>query len=175
MRKNPVVFLSLLLVVMTMPCRAQAASEQDNNKKLARAFFEEVLGQGKLENYADSHAPDFVGHGSERDFTLAEDLAAAREERTALPDMQMAVNRMVAEGDLVAVHWTAWGTNTQPGMGLPATGKKIKVSGMTIFRFKSGKISEEWGVWCMLSVLKQAGLLCTGLEAKLPAHDPKNP
>jgi len=175
MRKNPVVFLSLLLVVATMPCHAQSASEQDNNKKLARAFFEEVLGQGKLENYADSHAPDFVGHGSERDFTLAEDLAAAREERTALPDMQMAVNRMVAEGDLVAVHWTAWGTNTQPGMGLPATGKKIKVSGMTIFRFKSGKISEEWGVWCMLSVLKQAGLLCTGLEAKLPAHDPKNP
>jgi len=176
MRKNPVVLLSLLLTVMTMPCRAQA-SEQHNNKKVARAFFEEVLGQGKLENYAESHAPDFVGHGSERDFTLAEDMAAAREERTALPDMQMAVNRMVAEGDLVAVHWTAWGTNTQPGMGLPATGKKIKVSGMTIFRFKSGKISEEWGVWCMLSVLKQVGLLCppngpTGQEPKVPTHDP---
>jgi steroid delta-isomerase-like uncharacterized protein len=157
-RRSAAVLLSLLLVVMMMPCRAQAGSEQDNNKKVSRAFFEEVLGQGKLENYAESHAPDFVGHGSDRDFTLAEDMAAAREERGAMPDMQIAVNHMVAEGDLVAVRWTAWGTNTQPGMGLPATGKKIKVSGMTIFRFKAGKISEEWSAWDMLSVLKQAGL-----------------
>jgi len=66
----------------------------------------------------------------------------------------------VAEGDLVVVHWTAWGTNTQPGMGLPATGKPVNVSGMTLFRFKGGKISDEWNAWSMLSVLKQLGLLC---------------
>ncbi len=159
MRRNPAALLSLLLVVMTTPYRAQAASEQENNKKVARAFFEDVIGTGKLENYAKSHAPDFVAHGSDGDYTLADDSAAARDERTALPDVQIAVNRMVAEGDLVAVHWTAWGTNTQPGMGLPATGKKIRVSGITIFRFKAGKISEEWSAWNMLSALKQAGCI----------------
>jgi len=150
--------LSLLLVAIAIPCQAQRANEQEKNKTAARTFFEEVVGQGKLEKYSESHATDFVAHGSERDYGLAEDMAAAREERTAMPDMQIAVNRMVAEGDLVAVHWTAWGTNTQPGMGLPATGKKIKVSGMTSFRFKAGKISEEWSTWNMFSVLKQAGL-----------------
>ncbi len=158
MLKKPTFPLLFLLVAMTIPCRAQSPSEQDKNKTIARVFFEEVLGQGKLEKYSESHTPDFVAHGSEQDFSLAEDMAAAREERTAMPDMQVAVNRMVAEGDLVAVHWTAWGTNTQPGMGLPATGKKIRVSGITIFRFKAGKISEEWSAWNMLSVLKQAGL-----------------
>ena len=119
-----------------------------------------MLSQGKLERYSDFHTADFVGHGSERDFTLAEDLAAAREERAAVPDMLIAVNHIMAEGDMVVVHWTVSGTNTQPGMGLPATGKSIKTSGMTLFRFRAGKISEEWGVWCMLSVLKQVGLLC---------------
>ncbi len=158
MLKKPALPLVLLLLAMTIPCQAQPPSEQDKNKTVARLFFEDVLGQGKLEKYSDSHTPDFVAHGAERDFSLAEDIAAAREERTAMPDMQIAVNRMVAEGDLVAVHWTAWGTNTQPGMGLPATGKKIRVSGITIFRFKAGKISEEWSAWNMLSVLKQAGL-----------------
>jgi steroid delta-isomerase-like uncharacterized protein len=68
---------------------------------------------------------------------------------------------MVAEKDLVAVFWTASGTNTQPGMGLPATGKKIRTSGMTLFRFKAGKIVEEWSVWDMLSVMQQAGVLPT--------------
>jgi len=156
--KPAVVLSSLLLLVITIPCQAQSASEQEKNKTVARTFFEEVLGQGKLERYSESHTADFVAHGTEHDFTLAEDMAAAREERTAMPDMQIAVNHMVAEGDLVAVHWTAWGTNTQPGMGLPATGKRIKVSGVTIFRFKAGKISEEWSAWDMLSVLQQAGL-----------------
>jgi steroid delta-isomerase-like uncharacterized protein len=158
MLKKCALALFVLLLATTLPSPAQPASEQERNKTVARLFFEEVLGQGKLEKYPESHTPDFVAHGSDRDATLAEDMSAAREERTAMPDMQVVVNHMVAEGDFVAVHWTAWGTNTQPGMGLPATGKKIRVSGMTIFRFKAGKISEEWSAWNMLSVLKQAGL-----------------
>lgn len=152
-------FLLFFFVLATIvPRHAQAATEQEKNKAVARQFFEEVLSRGKLDKYSDSHTTDFVGHGTERDFTLDEDMSAAREERTAMPDMQVAVNLVLAEGDLVAVHWTAWGTNTRPGMGLPATGRKIRVSGITIFRFKAGKISEEWSAWNMLSVLKQAGL-----------------
>ena len=161
MLKKPALVLSLFLVtMMTLPCQAQSASEQEKNKAVARTFIEEVIGQGKLEKYSDFHTADFVGHSADHDFTLAEDLATAREERKALPDMQIAVNHMVAEGDMVVVHWTVWGTNTQPGMGLPATGKPIKLSGMTLFRFREGRISEEWNAWCMLSALKQVGLLC---------------
>jgi len=160
MQKKCAFVLSLLVVAMTLPGQAQTASEQEKNKVVTRTFVEEVLSQGKLEKYSDFHTADFVGHGAERDFTLAEDLAAAREERKAFPDLQGGVNHMVAEGDLVVVHWTLRGTNTQPGMGLPATGKPIKISGMTLFRFKGGKISEEWNAWSMLSVLKQLDLLC---------------
>ncbi len=158
MPKKPAFLLVLCFLATLGPCHAQSAKEQEKNKTVARQFFGEVLSQGRLEKYSESHTADFVAHGADRDFTLAEDMSAAREERTAMPDMQVAVNHLLAEGDLVAVHWTAWGTNTQPGMGLPATGKKIRVSGMTIFRFKAGKISEEWSAWDMLSVLRQAGL-----------------
>jgi len=174
MQKMCAFVLSLLVVAMTLPGQAQTASEQEKNKAVARAFVE-VMNQGKLENYSDLHTADFVGHGAERDFTLAEDLAAAREERKAFPDLQGTVNHIVAEGDLVMVHWTLRGTNTQPGMGLPATGKPIRISGMTLFRFKGGKISEEWNAWSMLSVLKQVGLLCAGEEPKFPTHDPSRP
>jgi steroid delta-isomerase-like uncharacterized protein len=180
MQKKCAFVLSLLVVAMSLPGQAQPASEKEKNKTVARTFFEEVLGQGKLERYSESHTADFVAHGSEGDYTLAEDLEMAREERKALPDMQFAVNHMVAEGDLVVVHWTVWGTNSQSGMGLPATGKPVKTSGMTLFRFRAGKISEEWNAWSMLSVLKQVGLLCppkgpAGQEPKSPAHDPTNP
>jgi steroid delta-isomerase-like uncharacterized protein len=147
----------LLLFAIAMPAVAQRAKEQERNKQTARSFFD-VLDQGRLDKYADSHAKDFVAHGRDRDATLEEDMAAAKEERKALPDMRMKVNQILAERDLVAVHWTVSGTNTQAGMGFPATGKTIKIDGMTLFRFRDGKICEEWSAWDMLSVLRQAGL-----------------
>ncbi len=152
------VLLWMCVVFLSLPVVTKAATEQEKNKAVARSFFEEVIDQGRLDKYAESHAADFVVHGRTHDGTLAEDMAAAKEERKALPDMRLKVNQMVAEGDLVAVYWTASGTNTQEGMGFPATGKKITVPGMTIFRFKNGKISEEWGVFDMSSAMQQAGL-----------------
>ncbi len=151
--------LLLALSAMCMPAMAQQGGEQEKNKQIARSFFEEVLDQGRFDLYAESHAKDFVAHGENRDGTLDDDMAAAREERKALPDMRVKVNQILADRDLVAVYWNVSGTNTQAGMGFPATGKKIKIDGMTIFRFKAGKISEEWSVWDMLSVMRQAGLL----------------
>ena len=154
----------LVFSVLLVACNAAWArptNDQDKNKEIARTFFEEVIGQNHLERYAESHAKDFVAHGKDHDANLEEDMAAAKEERQALPDMKIRVNQILAERDLVAVYWTAWGTNTQPGMGFPATGKKISVDGMTIFRFKAGKISEEWGVWSLLDARRQAGILCS--------------
>jgi steroid delta-isomerase-like uncharacterized protein len=145
------------MALLVLASAAQAASPAVN-RRVALEFFEQVLSQGHLERYADSHAPNFVAHGG-RDATLEEDMAAAREQRKALPDMVVAVKHSVAENDLVAVHWTASGANTQAAAGLPGQGKKIQTNGMTIFRFKEGKIIEEWSVWDMYSALRQAGVL----------------
>jgi len=154
-----VAILCVFFTALCLTAAAQKPTEQESNKEVARNFFEQVLDQGHLEKYAESHAPDFVAHGSTHDGTLEEDMAAAREERKALPDMRMKINEIIAERDLVLVYWTISGTNTHEGMGLPATGKKITLPGMTLFRFKAGKMIEEWGVWCMLSAMQQAGLL----------------
>jgi steroid delta-isomerase-like uncharacterized protein len=152
------VSLGACVLLLSLPAITKAATEQEKNKAIARSFFEQVLDQGHLEKYAESHADDFVAHAGDHDATLAEDMAAAKEERKALPDMRVKVNQMVAEADLVVVYWTSSGTNSQEGMGFPATGKKITVPGMTIFRFKNGKISEEWSVFDMSSAMQQAGL-----------------
>jgi len=151
------IFCSALWFLFCLPVMAQN-SQPDKNKQIARSFFEQVLDQGRFDQYAESHAKDFVAHAGDHDATLEEDIAAAKEERQAMPDMRITVNQILSDGDLVAVYWTASGTNTQAGMGFPATGKKIKIDGMTLFRFKAGKISEEWSVWDMLSVMRQAGL-----------------
>jgi hypothetical protein len=46
---------------------------------------------------------------------------------------------------LVAVHWTFRGTHTHGGYaGLPATGTKVLMTGITIWRIVDGKITDEW-------------------------------
>jgi steroid delta-isomerase-like uncharacterized protein len=151
--------LALLLLALTVMLSAPVTAKdvEASNKAVARSFFEDVLDKGKLEDYAKSHAPDFVAHSEGRLASLEEDMTAAREQ--ALPDMRVKVNHIVAEGDLVSVYWTASGTNTAAGWGIPATGKSVSVNGMTLFRFERGLIQEEWSVFNMYSIMKQLGLL----------------
>jgi steroid delta-isomerase-like uncharacterized protein len=156
MRRFALLLLALSVVISApVPAKDVAA----RNKEVARSFFEDVLDKGRLEDYSKSHAPDFIAHAEGRAASLEEDMAAAREQRKALPDMRVEVSHIVAEGDLVSVYWIASGTNTAPGWGMPATGKSVSVHGMTLFRFERGLIQEEWSIFNEYSILKQLGLV----------------
>ena len=150
-------FLALLLSFAATA--AAAGSPQDANKAIARRVFAEIFNQGKFDVAARIYAPDFVNHGHDRDIGLAEDQAAARGWKQAFPDLDMRVDQIIAEGDRVCVLWTGRGTNTGTGNGLPATGKKGELRGMTLWRISGGRIHEEWSEFDYASMLKQLGLM----------------
>lgn len=131
----------------------------ERNKAVARRLFEEVFGpHWRIELVDQIHTPDFVVHTARGTVSLEENRASVAGWKAAAPDLVMRVEHMVAEGDLVAVHWIGTGTNTGEGNGLPATGRRVEARGMTLFRFRDGRIAEEWGVVDMLSALRQLGL-----------------
>jgi steroid delta-isomerase-like uncharacterized protein len=136
-----------------------ASSLQEQNKAIARRAFEEILSHGRFELAKELYARDFVNHGIHRDVTLEEDQTALRGWHQAFPDVAVTAEKLMAEGDLVTVYWIARGTNTGTGNGLPATGKKVKLSGITIWRIADGKIKEEWSAFDQLSMMQQLGLL----------------
>lgn len=140
--------------------RVAAEAEVEKNKAVARRFLQEAFGpRWSLELVEELHTPDFVLHTRSGEMGLREDREALLGWRVASPDLTMRVDGIVGEGDAVAVRWTATGTNTGAGNGLPATGRPFSTSGTTFWRFKDGKIAEEWGVVDMLSLLKQLGQL----------------
>ena len=145
-------FATMLLVLMTLPC---LGDETAINKALAKRVYEEGLSRGI---FTVPYTEDFIGHGGARTFTHEDGLNEAKGWRSAFPDLVVNVDLMVAEGDLVAVRWTARGTNTGTGNGIPATGRKVEVSGTAIFRFEDGEIAEEWTSANTLGLLKQLGL-----------------
>lgn len=137
------------------PAARAAAPEQ--NKAMARRVYEEGLSQGRFEV---PYTSDFIGHGGGvATFTHEQGMAEARGWRKAFPDLNVTVDLIVAEGDLVSVRWTARGTNTGSGNGIPATGKQVQTSGITMFRFADGAIAEEWTAGNQLGLMRQLGLL----------------
>ena len=138
---------------------AYASSLQQQNKAIATRAFEEILSKGRFELAEQLYAKDFVNHGIHRDATLEEDQAALKGWHQAFSDIAIVPKKLIAEGDLVTVYWVARGTNTGAGNGLPATGKKAELAGITIWRIVDGKIKEEWSAFDQLSMMQQLGLL----------------
>jgi steroid delta-isomerase-like uncharacterized protein len=125
-------------------------TNEERNKAIALRVFEEIFNQGKFSVADEIYAPDFKNNGLDasgrhRYADLKTDQDAVHAEKKAFPDLKMTVDNMVAEGDLVAVHWTFRGTHTHDGYaGLPATGTKVLMTGITIWRIVDGKITDEW-------------------------------
>ena len=79
--------------------------------------------------------------------------------RGAMPDIHWTIEETIAEADKVMVRFTMSGTQTQPLMGLPPTGKSIQVTAMNIYQLKDGKIVKEHGLPDFFSLLNQLGVL----------------
>jgi steroid delta-isomerase-like uncharacterized protein len=136
-----------------------ASSLQEQNKAIARRAFDEILSAGRYELAEQLYAKDFVNHGLHSNASLEEDQTALKGWHAAFPDVVIVPEKLIAEDDLVTIYWTARGTNTGTGNGLPATGKKAELAGITIWRIVDGKIKEEWSAFDQLSMMRQLGLL----------------
>jgi steroid delta-isomerase-like uncharacterized protein len=129
---------------------------------LARRFVEEVYNAGDLALLDELCAPDYAVHDPA--VPQAHDVAGYKEALqtfrfTAMPDLRMTIEDLIAAGDRVTVRWTARGTMTGELLGMAPTGKATTVAGMTIHRVANGKLAETWWNWDALGMMQQLGLL----------------
>lgn len=164
MRKSYVWILLFGLVLLAALNAAASNRACEENKAVARQLFEVALNQDNWDVYNKIHTADFVAHAGTRSESLEGDLKSAKGWRQAFPDGRYTIEQVVAEGDFVVVRFTGRGTNTGAGNGLPATGKPIELTGVTIFRFTGGKIAEEWTEYDRMSLMRQLGLLPGGVH-----------
>ena len=149
------VYVALLLIAGQL----FGSTLQEQNKAIAKRAFEEILSHGRFELAEQLYAKDFVNHGIHSNASLQEDQTALKGWHAAFPDVVVVPEKLIAEDDLVTIYWIARGTNTGTGNGLPATGKKAELAGITIWRIVNGKIKEEWSAVDQLSMMKQLGLI----------------
>ncbi|MDQ3444183.1 MAG: ester cyclase [Chloroflexota bacterium] len=75
----------------------------------------------------------------------------------AFPDLRVAVEDMVADGDRIAVRYSIYGTHRGDALGIPATGQAAESTGMDCFRIANGKIAERWAEMDFTGLLVRIG------------------
>jgi len=132
------------------------------NKTIIRRLYAEVWNERKLEVVDEllsaSHAlNDPIVSGSQVGPELYKRRVA--ELTTGFPDLCFTVEDMIAEGEKVVACWTISGTHKGEYTGIPGTGKKIFLEGITIHHIKKGKILDSYARWDVLGLMQQLGAI----------------
>ena len=123
---------------------------------------EEAWLRNDLAALDDLIAPDLVSHDVTPGLPPGRDGAKAGHSAflASFPDRTLTIDHLIGEGDLVAVHTTGTATHTgAPFLGVPASGKRVTLESMSIYRVKDGKIVEHWGVNAALNLMMQLGAM----------------
>ena len=130
--------------------------------------FAEAVNTGKFDLFKEAVSPENVDHdpapgqvpGPEGYRMFFSGL------RNAFPDLSVAPETLVADDESIAFAYTITGTQNGPFMGIAPTGKKIKIRGMQISKFKDGKMVERWGSSDELGMLQQLGVAALPAQAR---------
>ena len=137
-------------------------SATEENKVITRRFNDAVQSFWRTGSFDALEAvitSDFVHHGP----GLPPDLAGLKQMlplfRAAIPDLEITVEDIIAEGDKVFDRVSWRGTHQGELMGIPPTGKQVTVTEMHICRIVGGKVAERWSQWDALGMLQQLGAI----------------
>lgn len=130
----------------------------------ARRLYDRI-NAGDIDGFARDLADDFVEHEETPGLAPTKDGVKSffRMQLAAFPDLRLAVQDVVADGDKVVARVRYTGTQHGEFMGMPATGKSVEVQLIDIFRFgDDGRVREHWGVIDLLTMMQQLGVVPAG-------------
>ena len=130
----------------------------EENKELVRRHYEAANNHDATAAYAVV-SQDCIFHLGGRDFSVAQAKEFDRAWLTAFPDASYTIEKMIAEGDLVAFRIIARGTHLGELFGHAATGKKMTMTNANWFRVANGQLVEFWASSDRLALMQQLGLI----------------
>jgi steroid delta-isomerase-like uncharacterized protein len=139
--------------------KAQAEIEEQN-KEIVKRYWE-AWGKGDFEAFKELLAPNYVYYfpsRSTKPISREESIEFGKMMHNAFPDVTFSIEEMIAVGDKVISRFIFRGTHEGESQGIPATGNKIEVSGITIMRIENGKVVEEREEYDTLGEMQQLGM-----------------
>lgn len=131
----------------------------EENVALMRRWFKEVWNEGRVQTIYDLMAENVIGIGQDAPGveirSPADFVALYNRLRGAFPDIKFTLEDIFGLDDKVVVRWSAVMTHTGDHLGMPATNKPVRITGITIAQIEKGKITRGWDNWDHLAMAQQ--------------------
>ncbi len=146
----------------SIPLPGSGTMSAKRNVALIRHLYEEI-DKGNEAVLEKVYASGFIKHDAASESPSPPGLSALKEGfarfAAAFPESEHIIEDIVAEGDKVVVRVTGRGVHRGEYLGVAPTGKRVRMSGIAIYRIAGGKIVEEWSVSDRLTFHRQLGLI----------------
>jgi predicted SnoaL-like aldol condensation-catalyzing enzyme len=120
-----------------------------SNRALAIRWFEEVWNQKRVDTIHELLAADAPGHMEGQEVQGPRDFLPVHQQMLqAMPDLEVEIEDVLADGDDAVVRWT-----------IRALNGRMTFSGMTWFKFRDGQIVEGWDRWNHSAFVQRLQLL----------------
>jgi len=133
----------------------------EENKTIVRSFFQTLWNEKQLDRIDEFVARNYIDGNPVPG--QAAGLEGAKQKWimyfAGIPDLNAKIEDLVAEGDKVVVRFTMHGTHHGTLLGVPPTGKRIRVTGISIYRLVDGKVAEHWEEGDRLGLFQQLGVI----------------
>ena len=127
-------------VTMTPPLR--------RNKELLSRYIDIVLNGRDVSRFEEVVATDFVARRGDQTLQGIDTLRKQMESWwEAFPDLRFEADRMVAEGDQVAISYIAPGTHLGQFSGIRATGRRVTWRGLMVYTIRDNKVAGAVAEW----------------------------
>jgi steroid delta-isomerase-like uncharacterized protein len=132
-----------------------------DNATIIRRFADEVITQGHIDSAAQFVWEDVVEQvpfpGQGPGLEGLKDVLQGM--RAAFPDLIFSILEQVADGDKVASRFEWTGTHQGAFLGVPATGRFVRVWGMVIDQLEEGRIKNTRIIMDVFGLMIQLGVL----------------
>ena len=132
---------------------------EEKNKDFIRVYTAEFWNQQNIAAFDEYLSTDLVVHSPDGDRNYEQYKGLCQAYFSAFPDLHITTDEIIAEGEKVTKVWTANCTHKGEFIGIPATGKRIMVKGIEVFRIADGKIAEIWAIMDNLGMMQQLGVI----------------
>jgi steroid delta-isomerase-like uncharacterized protein len=138
----------------------------EDNAAVVRTFFE-LIDRQDFASVMPLLADDYVLHmtGSPQPMTAQEFTGFGQMFFAAIPDLTHTIDAMVVAGDDVAIRLTVAGTHQHELMGVPGSGRAVSVNSFNFYRFRGGKIAEQWVNFDAMGLMQQIGAIPAPVSA----------
>ena len=155
--------LFLMIFIISTGCQQQSDNSNDPveaNIKMYTNVWDEILNKGNIDMIDTHFASNYVNK------TVSSTVNGQAEAKeffgaflTGFSDINFVVDEIFGVDDRIVKRWTFNGTHSGEFAGIPATGNKITLKGVSVARIMDGKISEELDYMDDLGFMQQLGVI----------------